>query len=98
MGDDKPIWGVHMPRSLELRPIELGYAAIGWSSLGNLKSIDATREAFKAAISGKYPDYKVGAAPIHAGTLFKFIHEIKAGDLIVYPSKPDRMVNLGKVV
>ncbi len=98
MGDDKPIWGIHMPRSLELRPVEAGYVAIGWPSLGSLKSISANREAFKAAVSAKYPDFKIGAVPIHAGTLFKFIHEIKAGDLIIYPSKPDRMVNLGKVV
>jgi restriction system protein len=98
MGDDKTIWGIHMPRSLELRPVEAGYVAIGWSGLGNLKSINANREAFKAAVSAEYPDFKMGAVPIHAGTLFKFIHEIKAGDLIVYPSKPDRMVNLGKVV
>lgn len=98
MGDDSTIWGIHMPRSLEMKPIELGYVAIGWPNLGSLKTIESTREAFKAAVSSKYPDFKLGAVPVHAGTLFKFIHEIKAGDLIVYPSKPDRMVNLGKVV
>jgi restriction system protein len=32
-----------------------------------------------------------------AGTLFKFIHEIKKGDLVIYPSKIDKMVNLGIV-
>ena len=31
-----------------------------------------------------------------AGTLFKFLREIKVGNLAVYPSKSDRMVNIGK--
>lgn len=28
--------------------------------------------------------------------MFKFLHEIKAGDIVVYPSKADRMVNIGR--
>ncbi|MEJ2622967.1 MAG: restriction endonuclease, partial [Pseudolabrys sp.] len=32
-----------------------------------------------------------------AGTLFRFAHEMKEGDLIIYPSKLDRMVNFGTV-
>lgn len=28
--------------------------------------------------------------------IFRFVHEIKAGDYVVYPSKHDRMVNIGK--
>lgn len=98
MAGEEAIWGIHMPRALELRPIESGYISIGWASLGNLQHIKKSREAFKAAVSNKYPDFKVGAVPIHAGTLYKFVHEIKSGDLIVYPSKPNRMVNLGTVV
>jgi restriction system protein len=81
-----------------MKPIKSGFVGIGWSGLGDLKSIKGTREAFKATVSSKYPSFLPGAVPVHAGTLFKFVHEIKAGDFIVYPSKPDRMVNLGKVV
>lgn len=40
-------------------------------------------------------DAKPGAIPVNAGVLFRFVHEMKKGDYIVYPSKPDRMVNLG---
>jgi len=28
--------------------------------------------------------------------MFKFLHEIKAGDFVIYPSKADRMVNIGR--
>lgn len=42
------------------------------------------------------PDTKEGAVPVHAGTLFKFVHDIQAGDIVIYPSKHDRMVNIGR--
>ena len=98
MADEKTIWGVHMPRSLGANPIDQGYIAVGWASLGDLSKLSQSRDAFKTAVNAKYPEFKVGAVPVHAGTLFKFVHEIKVGDFIIYPSKPDRMVNLGRVI
>lgn len=35
--------------------------------------------------------------PVDAGILYRFAHEMKTGDLVVYPSKRDRLVNIGKV-
>jgi restriction system protein len=93
---DKPIWGIHMDWSLGLSPIEKNFIAIGWDKLGDLSILAATREAFKAAVAAVY-DAKPGAIPVNAGILFRFVHEMKKGDIIVYPSKPDRMVNLGVV-
>jgi restriction system protein len=43
-----------------------------------------------------YPDKKPGSRPVDAGILFRFAHEMRAGDLVVYPSKHDRMVNIGR--
>ncbi len=97
MGGEKVIWGIHMPRSLGGSPIEADYVAVGWPSLGDLSKIAQSREAFKAVVGSKYPNFKAGAVPVHAGTLYKFVHEMKVGDFVVYPSKPDRMVNLGRV-
>lgn len=93
---EKTVWGIHMPRSLENLPIEHKFIAIGWAELGDLKKLVASREAFKEALSQKY-DAKPGAVPVNAGVLFRFVHEMKIGDLIVYPSKADRMVNLGEI-
>ncbi|MEI6800199.1 MAG: restriction endonuclease [Pseudomonadota bacterium] len=78
------------------RPIDEGYVAIGWHELGDLQQY-ADRNAFKAAILEKIPDAKTGALPVYAGILYRFTHEIQAGDLVVYPSKHDRMVNIGKL-
>lgn len=78
------------------RPIEGGYVAIGWPHIGDLRKIAPDREAFKLAIAAAYPKIKAGAIPVNAGTLFRFTYEIKAGDYVIYPSKSDRMLNVGR--
>src|SRR5882762_10506752 len=84
-----------MDRGFGTRPVSEGFVAIGWSAMGDLSSLPPNREAFKKAISATYPNMKPGAVPVIAGTLFKFANEMKKGDLLIYPSKVDRMVNLG---
>ncbi len=44
-----------------------------------------------------YPEKKAGSVPVNAGQLFRFVHEIKLGDVIVYPSKQDRQVHIGQI-
>jgi restriction system protein len=90
------VWGVHMGAHVGDRPIEGGYVAIGWPAIGDLTKIAPDREAFKTALVTAYPDKKAGAVPVDAGSMFKFLHEIQAGDIVVYPSKADRMVNIGR--
>ncbi|AUQ71017.1 restriction endonuclease [Phaeobacter inhibens] len=96
MASSPTVWGVHMGAHVSDRPIEGGYVAIGWTAMGDMTKVDANREAFKAALVVAYPNKKAGAIPVDAGTLFKFLHEIKAGDIVVYPSKYDRQVNIGR--
>ena len=71
--------------------------AIGWPALGDLRNIPSSRDAFKAALAEAYPDEKSGAVPVKAGVLFRFAHEITLGDVVVYPSRLDRLVNIGLV-
>ncbi|MGI8396857.1 restriction endonuclease [Agrobacterium deltaense] len=90
------IWGVHMGAHVGDRPVTNGYVAIGWPDLGDIRLIGSTREDYKRAMAAAYPDIKAGAIPVDAGTVFKFVHEIKSGDFVIYPSKADRMVNIGQ--
>jgi restriction system protein len=69
--------------------------AIGWHNLGDLNTLPTSRDAFKAAFAKKYPNEKAGAVPVKAGVLFRFAKEMNIGDVIVYPSKADRIVNIG---
>ena len=92
----KKMWGVHMPTEESSEAVEGSYVGIGWSELGDVFSFPATREAYTEALARTYPNKKKGAIPQDAGSLFKFVHEIKKGDYIVFPSKHDRMVNIGQ--
>lgn len=96
MAPNPTVWGVHMGAHVGDRPIEGNYVGIGWPEMGDLTQIAPDREAFKAAVAITYPDKKPGAIPVDAGSMFKFLHQIKSGDYVVYPSKSDRMVNIGR--
>src|SRR5690349_4987195 len=97
MAEERPIWGIHMDRDFGARPISDGFIAIGWKRIGNLSLLVPNREAFKRAVANVESRVKPGAVPVIAGTLFKFSHEMKKGDYVIYPSKVDRMVNLGVI-
>ena len=64
--------------------------------MGDLRAVGADREAFKVAVAAAYPETKGGAIPVTAGVLHRFVNEMQAGDIVVYPSKVDRMVNIGR--
>jgi restriction system protein len=71
--------------------------AIGWSELGDLNALPSSRDAFKTAFAKSHPDEKPGAVPVKAGVLYRFAKEMLPGDVIIYPSKVDRLVNIGLV-
>ena len=91
------LWGIHMKEINSLAPIQGGFIGIGWPDMGDLSVIPANREAFKARLQETHPHSKPGAIPVQAGVLFRFICEMAVGDVVIYPSKPDRMVNIGVV-
>ena len=97
MADERLAWGVHMPRKLDLKPIRDGFIALDWAEVGDLNKLADTREAFRAVVASTYPDRKRGSVPVSAGTLFRFVHEMQRGDVVVHPSKVDRLVHLGVV-
>lgn len=97
MAEDRPAWCVHMPRMLGDKPITEGFIAIGWSEVGDLSKLTGSREAFREIVARTYPDRKPGSFPVTGGTLFKFVHEMERGDVVIHPSKVDRQVHIGTV-
>lgn len=89
------IWGIHTKNdSLFLNENKI---AIGWREFGDLSKVDNNREAFKKRYSQVYSNAKKGSVPTSSGMLFRFIHEIQVGDYVVFPSKSNRMINIGIV-
>jgi restriction system protein len=97
--NDKTVWGIHGGRTGDADTLfrKKNYIALGWSRVGNLAQIPATRDAFKETLVRHYPDKKPGAVPVEAGQLFRFVHEMQNGDLVVYPSSVDRQIHIGEV-
>lgn len=90
------VWGVHND-ALTTELVEGGFVSIGWDRIGDLSAIGPDREALKEAQRQAYPETKPGGIPVQAGTLHRFAFEIKVGDVIVAPYKPDSTVNIGVV-
>ena len=93
--DEKWLWGIHTyDDNLFLKG---GVIAIGWKAIGDLSLLPADREAMKEIYAKAYPDDPKGSIPTGVGMLYRFFHEIKEGDYVVYPSKMDRRINIGVV-
>lgn len=93
--EEKRIWGIHTKDDNMF--LQKSVIAIGWKDMGDLSKIEANREAFKEHYMQVYPDAKKGSVANGAGMLYRFAHEVQVGDYVVYPSKIDRMINLGTV-
>lgn len=92
---EKKIWGIHtQDEGLFLKDDKI---AIGWKEIGDLRDIPATRDDFKERYIQAFPDAKKGSIPTSVGMLYRFCHEVQIGDYVVYPSKSDRMINIGEV-
>lgn len=97
MRNDPVVWGIHMGQHHGTLPLDEGYVAVGWHEAGNIGLLPKTREAFKKRFVETFPGKSTGAVPVEAGVLFRFAAEMQEGDIVVYPSKADRMVNIGRV-
>ena len=97
MTDARTVWGIHMEWDDGTGSQDTKDIAIGWEALGDLNALPAQRDAFKEAFAKAYPADKAGAVPVKAGILFRFTKEMMVGDIVVYPSRSDRLVNIGIV-
>ena len=59
-------------------------------------ALPATRGAFKEMF-GKSEEARPGAIPIQAGQLYRFVHEMKIGDRVIYPRGADRTLHWGEI-
>lgn len=92
-----PIWGIHAGKTGDAASLFLSKncVALGWHSMGDLSKLGPNRDAFKTAVAQAYPNLKAGAIPNNAGQLFRFVHEMKEGDLIIFPHKHERKIYIG---
>lgn len=91
------VWGIHAGRTGDADSLFLkkNVIAIGWDKIGDPSAIEPDRESIKAKVVEVYPETKPGALPLTAGQIYRFIHEPKIGDVVIYPSKRERQIHIG---
>jgi restriction system protein len=97
--NNTPIWVIRAGRNGEAHDlfVHSQQLALGRPEMGNLKQLNGTRESFKDAYTSLHPqDHPTGIATI-ASQLFRFVHEMKSGDHVVYPYVEDGKLYLGFV-
>ncbi len=89
-------WGVHN-NVLTSELIDEGFISLGWDHLPDLTEIAFGREGLKQVLSEAEPDSKVRSIAGQAGVLTRFRDEMRVGDVVVAPFKPDSTINLGVI-
>lgn len=95
MSDEIRVWGIHtLDDNLFLKE---NVIAIGWNEIGDLRKIAPDREAFKKKYADTFPNDKKMRVANCAGMLYRFAHEVQIDDYVVFPSKINREIYIGKV-
>ncbi len=76
---------------------ERGVAAVGWSELAEKAKPGMTRQQLIDLYRQADPDAKQGTAISGASQVWRFINEVRIGDLVVTYSPPYRTYMIGKV-
>ena len=90
------VWGIHNTNNENLL-LQDNVIAIGWSAMGDLSKIKSDRESYYKAYDKVYPNKSKQSIAGSAGQLFRFVNEAKVGDYVVYPTKYNRMINIGQI-
>lgn len=96
---EKTVWGIHAGKTGDADTLFLkkNFVALGWLDMGDIGKLPSDRESFKEKVKKTYPDWRPGHIFNAAGQLYRFVHEMKIGDIVVYPSKRDRQVHIGEI-
>src|SRR4051794_38651737 len=90
------IWGVHNDHpSLDL--VGNNFISVGWDELGDLSVIGNDRDGLKRRLAAMYPHAKPGAIPVWAGVLLRFAYEMREGETVIYPYRPDSTLSFGLI-
>lgn len=96
---DKVLWGIHAGATGDADSLFLknNVIALGWKDMGDVGKLPPNRDAFMKRLLEALPGKKKGYYPLASGQVFRFVHEVKVGDLVIYPSKRDRQVHIGEI-
>ena len=97
--DIQRIWAVRAGNQPEIDQVflELGQLAMSFPQVSDASLLPASRDALKEAFARTPHGTKPQSIPAQAGQLFRFIHEMRIGDRVIYPRKSDRSLRWGEI-
>lgn len=90
------IWGIHNTENEKLL-LDDNIIAIGWKEMGDLSTVSKDKKTYYELYEKIYPQSPKQSIAVSASIIFRFVNEAKIGDYVVYPSKFNRMVNIGQI-
>jgi restriction system protein len=96
----KRLWAVRAGNAGQADSIFLEQDHVAISSqnvMDDVGQLPASRGAFRELIARHAPQGRTGAIPIQAGQLYRFVHEVRIGDHVLYPRKCDRVIHWGEI-
>lgn len=91
------VWGIHCVLEEERLFKDESVIAIGWRQMGDVSTLQKDRASFKKAYSKIWTEDSIQTVATQAGQVYRFVCEAKVGDYVVFPSKADRMINIGRI-
>jgi restriction system protein len=98
-GGDARVWLIRGGREGQAEPTALEHdvAVVGWTDVGEL-SPDESRDDLQARIRETYGEERQASLASQAGQIYRFIHEVAIGDLVVLPLRTrESHVAIGRV-
>lgn len=96
-----PVWCIYPRRDQETYQMFLDKQSIGlgFSNLGDLRSIEPDLEAFRNKWNRKHWFSPVASTNAFASMIYAFIHRAKVGDLVIYPPTwLERKIYVGEII
>ncbi len=92
------LWVVHISNNKHLaeRAQGEGFICIGWTRIGDLTPYD-TPESLRTAYERAFPGKSAASVSSSYGQVYRFAHQMKVGDPVVYPIKASRDVLIGRI-
>lgn len=97
-GDIDTLWVLHIGNNdrIALRAVEQSFVCIGWTKMGDLSPHD-TRHKMRVAMETAFPTWKSKTVNSSYGQPYRFAHEMKIGDPIVFPVRPTGEIAIGRI-
>lgn len=90
------IWGIHND-TLTSELVDDSFISVGWDEVGDLGQIPRGRDGIKQVLADQEPNAKQRSIANQAGVLFRFRDEMRVGDTVIAPYKPDSTINIGVI-